>query len=113
MHHDRPGRNKAILSGGSAKKPLRLKAFRRNLLFPGLMRDLGLSGHPEKRFLIRVGCEPHHFHYLPGKPLIQKFSVFTQILAAPNFQYLEEKFGITSCSRNLSGRECYNRDDEF
>jgi hypothetical protein len=113
MHHDRPGRNKTILSGGSAKKPLRLKAFRRNLLFPGLMRDLGLSGHPEKRFLIRVGCEPHHFHYLPEKPLIQKFSVFTQILAAPNFQYLEEKFGITSCSRNISGRECYNRDDEF
>lgn len=32
----------------------RLKAFRRNIYFPGIMFELGLTGHREERFLIKV-----------------------------------------------------------
>ena len=35
----------------------RLTAFRRNILFPELLVDLGLSGHKEERFLIKIESE--------------------------------------------------------
>ena len=63
------------------EKDLRLVAYRRNIVFPGLMFDMGLTGHQEKKLLIKIECEPHHYTYEPVKPLIQKFNVFTQIFA--------------------------------
>jgi len=111
------------------EKDLRLNVFRRNLVCPGLMYKLNLSDHMEKRFLIKIECEPHQFQYTSDKPIIQKFNVFTQINSAPadvllsmktgavlerqkgrdyydfiflsgrtspNYNYLKEKFGISS-----------------
>ena len=43
----------------------KLSAFRRNILFPGLLLDLGLSGHREERFLIKVESEDQHVKYKP------------------------------------------------
>lgn len=63
------------------KKDLRLTAFRRNIIFPGMLFDLGFTGHREKKLLIKIECEPHHYAYEPVKPIIQKFNVFTQIFA--------------------------------
>ncbi|MDA3822180.1 MAG: nucleotidyl transferase AbiEii/AbiGii toxin family protein [Bacteroidales bacterium] len=34
------------------EKDLKLAAFRRNIIFPGLMYELGLTGHQEKNLLI-------------------------------------------------------------
>jgi predicted nucleotidyltransferase component of viral defense system len=88
------------------EKDKTLNAFRRNLVFPGLMYKLGLSGHREKRFLIKVECEPHHFHYIPEKPLIQKFNVFTQIFAAPADILLSMKTG--ALLERQKGRDFYD-----
>ena len=88
------------------EKDRALKAFRRNLIFPGLMYNLGLSGHREKRFLIKVECEPHDFHYTPEKPLIQKFNVFTQIFAAPVDILLSMKTG--ALLERQKGRDFYD-----
>ena len=88
------------------EKDRALKAFRRNLVFPGLMYDLGLSGHKEKRFLIKVECEPHEFEYVPEKPLIQKFNVFTQINAAPADILLAMKTG--ALLERQKGRDFYD-----
>lgn len=88
------------------EKDKALNAFRRNLVFPGLMYKLGLSGHREKRFLIKVECEPHHFHYIPDKPLIQKFNVFTQIFAAPADILLSMKTG--ALLERQKGRDFYD-----
>ena len=67
------------------EKDLKIAAFRRNVIFPGLLFELGLTGHREKKLLIKIECEPHHYAYEPTKPLIQKFNVFTQIFApSPN-----------------------------
>jgi predicted nucleotidyltransferase component of viral defense system len=41
----------------------RLKAFRRNIYFPELLFDLGLTGHKEERFLIKVESEDQHINY--------------------------------------------------
>jgi predicted nucleotidyltransferase component of viral defense system len=63
------------------EKDQKLVAFRRNILFPGLLYELGFTGHREKKLLINIECEPHNYVYEPEKPIIQKFNVFTQIFA--------------------------------
>ncbi|MBN1387948.1 MAG: nucleotidyl transferase AbiEii/AbiGii toxin family protein [Bacteroidales bacterium] len=63
------------------EKDRKLAAFRRNIIFPGLMYELGFSRHREKKLLIKIECEPHYYKYEPVKPIIQKFNVFTQIFA--------------------------------
>ena len=57
----------------------KLVSFRRNIVFPGLLFDMGFTGHREKKLLIKIECEPHHYAYEPAKPIIQKFNVFTQM----------------------------------
>lgn len=43
----------------------RLKAFRRNIHFPELLFDLGLSGHREARFLLKVEGQDQGIAYQP------------------------------------------------
>jgi len=43
----------------------RLTAFRRNIHFPEMLFDLGLSGHKEERFLIKVESEDQQVQYKP------------------------------------------------
>lgn len=78
---DRLSREGIKTEAEDKKKDLGLAALRRNIIFPGLLFDLGLTGHREKKLLIKIECEPHHYAYQPVKPIIQKFNVFTQIFA--------------------------------
>ena len=41
----------------------RLIAFRRNIYFPELLFELGLTAHKEERFLIKVESEDQHINY--------------------------------------------------
>ena len=43
----------------------RLTAFRRNILFPEMLFNLGLSGHKEERFLIKIETEDQQISYQP------------------------------------------------
>lgn len=43
----------------------KLSAFRRSILFPELLFDLGLSGHREERFLVKVESEDQQVKYKP------------------------------------------------
>jgi hypothetical protein len=43
----------------------RLKAFRRNILFPELLFSLELTGHREERFLIKIECQDQLVYYKP------------------------------------------------
>ncbi len=43
----------------------KLTAFRRNIHFPELLFDLGLSGHKEERFLIKVESQDQGIVYFP------------------------------------------------
>ncbi len=43
----------------------RLSAFRRSLYFPELLFELGISGHRDERFLIKIESEDQLVHYEP------------------------------------------------
>lgn len=45
------------------RKNKRLKAFRRNFHFPELMFELGLTGHRDERFLIKVESQDQQIQY--------------------------------------------------
>lgn len=53
------------------KENPRLKAFRRNLHFPRLLLNLGLTGHSEERFLIKLECQDQEVSY---EPIIKNIS---------------------------------------
>lgn len=43
----------------------KIKAYRRNIYFPELLFDLGLSGYKEERFLIKVESQDQCYDYTP------------------------------------------------
>jgi predicted nucleotidyltransferase component of viral defense system len=43
----------------------RLKAYRRNIYFPELLFDLGLSGHKDERVLIKIESQDQQIEYKP------------------------------------------------
>jgi predicted nucleotidyltransferase component of viral defense system len=88
------------------EKDKKLVAFRRNIVFPGLLFDLGFTGHREKKLLIKIECEPHNYKYLPEKPIIQKFNVFTQIFAPSLSLLLSMKTGAVL--ERGKGRDFYD-----
>lgn len=88
------------------EKDRKLAAFRRNIIFPGLMFELGLTSHREKKLLIKIECEPHNFKYVPIKPIIQKFNVFTQIFAPSPDILLSMKTGAVL--ERGKGRDYYD-----
>jgi hypothetical protein len=45
------------------KNSPKLKAFRRNIQFPGLLHELGLSGHREEMFLLKIECQDQGVDY--------------------------------------------------
>ena len=45
------------------KSSSKLSAFRRNIYFPELLFDMGLSGHKEERFLIKVESQDQNIKY--------------------------------------------------
>ncbi len=87
-------------------KDLKLNAFRRNLIFPEILYSLGISGHKQQRFLIKVECEPHGIRYVPDKPIIQKFNILTQINATPVDILLSMKIG--AALERQKGRDYYD-----
>ena len=47
------------------KENPKLTAFRSNIYFPQLLFDLGLSGHKEERFLVKIEAQDQGFNYTP------------------------------------------------
>ena len=54
----------------------RLIAFRRNLYFPELLFELGLSGHKDERFLIKVESQDQGYEYTPVMVNIKRAGFF-------------------------------------
>lgn len=46
-----------------SKQSGKLQAFRSNIYFPELLFELGLSGHKEERFLIKIESQDQHANY--------------------------------------------------
>ncbi len=84
----------------------KLNAFRRIISFPGLLFDLKLTGHKEKKCHIKIEAEPHYFKYTPDKIIIQKFNIMTQISTTPVDILLSMK--IAAMLDRLKGRDFYD-----
>lgn len=54
----------------------RLSAFRRNFYFPELLYNLGLSGHKEERFLLKIEAEDQYLDYTPQMAKIKGCGYF-------------------------------------
>ena len=47
------------------KNSMKLTAFRRNIYFPEFLFDIGLSGHRDERFLIKIEAQDQGLTYIP------------------------------------------------
>ena len=83
-------------------------AYHCHIKFPGLLKELGLSGQATERILIRLDTEPQHFDYKPHWKLINKFDVFTEVATTPENILLSQKlYAVINRPRN-KGRDFYD-----
>jgi len=65
------------------KKNPKLTAYRRNLYFPELLFDLGLTGHREERFLIKVEAQDQGLKYEPEVVTLNRMGFFFNLQVPP------------------------------
>lgn len=88
------------------KENRKLKAFRRNIYFPGLLFDLGLTGHREERFLIKVESEDQNFIYSPVLANIRSAGFFFPFPVPPDPILCAMK--ISAMLQRQKGRDFYD-----
>lgn len=66
------------------RKNERLTAFRRNLYFPELLFELGLTGHREERFLIKIEAQDQGVEYNPQVQYVSGCGMFFPIQVPPD-----------------------------
>jgi len=88
------------------KENSRLTAFRRNLIFPELLYNFGLSGHKEERFLIKIECQDQQVNYPPEMVNIKACGFFFPI-AAPSEKVLCA-MKIAAMLNRRKGRDFYD-----
>ena len=83
-----------------------LSAYRRSLHFPELLFDLGISGHKEKRFLIKIESEDQQIDYKPIMARIRCYGFFI------NFPVPDDKvlcsMKILALLNRQKGRDFYD-----
>ena len=61
----------------------RLAAFRRNLHFPEMLFDLGLTGHKEERLLLKIEAQDQGVFYRPEVVTINRMGFFFNLQVPP------------------------------
>ena len=84
----------------------RLTAFRRNLYFPQLLFDLGLTGHREERFLIKVEAQDQGVAYVPEVATVNRMGFFFHVQVPPVDVLCSMKFSATLSRQK--GRDFYD-----
>ena len=83
-------------------------AYRCYIRLPEILFENKLSGYKEEKILIQLDTEPQHFDYEPGKEILNKFDVFTQILTTPPDIILSQKLFAIFNRKTLIGRDFYD-----
>ncbi len=83
-------------------------AYRIKIRIPNLLFDSGLSSMTEQKILIQVDTVPQNFEYIPEKPLLNKFDVFTQINAVPKDLLLAQKIFASVNRKRIMGRDFFD-----
>lgn len=83
-------------------------AYRIKIRIPKLLFDSGLSTMSEHKILIQVDTVPQNFEYVPEKPLLNKFDVFTQINVVPKDLLLAQKIFASVNRKRIMGRDFFD-----
>lgn len=83
-------------------------AYRIKIRIPKLLFESGLSAMIEHKILIQVDTVPQNFEYVPEKPLLNKFDVFTQINVVPKDILLAQKIFALVNRKRLMGRDFFD-----
>jgi len=84
----------------------RLTAYRRNIYFPELLFDLGLSGHREERFLLKIETQDQQSLYKPVMVNIQGCGFFFPFPVPPDGVLCSMK--IAAMLSRAKGRDFYD-----
>jgi predicted nucleotidyltransferase component of viral defense system len=84
----------------------RLVAFRRNLYFPELLFELGLSGHKAERFLIKVEAQDQVYDYKPVMANIRRAGFFFPFPVPPDSVLCAMK--LSALLNRAKGRDFYD-----
>ena len=88
------------------KENTKLKAFRRNIYFPEFLFDLGLSGHKDERFLIKIESQDQGIIYQPIITNIKGCGFFIPFPMPSNGVLCSKK--IASTINRSKGRDFYD-----
>jgi predicted nucleotidyltransferase component of viral defense system len=88
------------------KKNNKLKAFRRNIYFPELLFEMGLSGYKEERFLIKIETQNQGFDYKPNVVNIKRMGFFFPFPVPPDSVLCAMK--ISALLSRAKGRDFYD-----
>lgn len=88
------------------RKNSKLTAFRRNLYFPQLLFDLGLTGHREERFLNKVETQDQRAVYTPEVAMVNRMGFFFGIQVPPLDVLLAMK--LCAILSRQKGRDFYD-----
>ncbi len=66
------------------KESVRLTAFRRGICFPGLLHELGLTGHTEERFLLKLEAQDQGVPYERAMGTIKGCGLFFSFPVPPD-----------------------------
>jgi hypothetical protein len=84
----------------------KLQAFRRNIYFPELLFDLGLSGYKEERFLIKIETQNQGFDYKQNVINIKRLGFFFPFPVPPDNILCAMK--ISALLSRAKGRDFYD-----
>lgn len=88
------------------KKSAKLIAFRRNIYIPELLFDLGLTGHREQRFLIKIESQDQKIAYVPQLVNVRRCGFFFDIQVPPDSILCAMK--ICAMLSRAKGRDFYD-----
>ena len=84
----------------------RLTAFRRNLYFPEMLFNLGLTGHKEERLLVKIEAQDQGAHYQPVVANVNRMGFFFGIQVPPLDVLCAMKF--SAILTRQKGRDFYD-----
>ena len=84
----------------------KLTAFRRNIYFPKLLFELGLSGHREERFLMKVEAQDQGVGYQPEMAMVNRCGFFFALPVPSQSVMLSMK--LSALLTRAKGRDFYD-----
>lgn len=83
-----------------------LTAFRRSIYFPELLFDLGLTGHREQRFLLKIEAQDQGVVYEPRMAQVARNGFVFQVPVPPDSTLLSMK--LSALLSRAKGRDFYD-----